>query len=488
MTLTRKFHVDKCTFDADAKVSENAEYLTVDPVTFIREGVYPYDDGKAYKPGSELAAAVESSGDLRILWDHPQERVVTSHTQVKGFASGIHAEKDNHGVKIKGVMRFYKKTMTADQIELIRSKLRRDVSLAFYYTEDRTPGSWNGQRYDYKQQDFLFDHVASVDHGRCPYPMCGIGVDAGKVETPMDVKIGTDPYPNEHSCRLKDPGDFQANSFRRIKRGRVSIIIARLKGKTTTSAQAIRYPKARWSAEAARSDCKSKGGSFEAATGDTGPTGADLDNRLAPDDVNYRAATPEGDNCGECVFFRYQVNECQIIEGQVSANMVCDEYTGRPTLQDIVHSVQGAGDDVLEITDADQDLPASSYAYVSPQGEKKLPINTPERVRAALNAVQNWSFRGNPLDIPTSAKAEVKAKVCRAAKRFDIKSPLCGTADAGLRADELGKFVREIRNLDREKLVDLHRRMHATRSTEETNDQATHKALVRELTRRRRDA
>jgi hypothetical protein len=356
MTTSRKFCLDKCSFDADAKITETAEYLTVEPVTFIREGIYPYDDGLAFKPGTELAAAVDASGDLRILWDHPAERVVTSHKQVKGFAQGIHAEKDSQGIKIKGSMTFHKKTMTADQVELIRSKIRRDVSLAFYYTEDRTPGSWNGKRYDYKQQEFLFDHVASVDHGRCAYPMCGIGVDASRVKKPMSVKVGTDPYPNEHSCRLRPPGDFQENSFRRIRQGRISIIIGRLKGKTTTTAQAIRYPKARWSAEAARSDCRSKGGSFEAATSDQAGKEADyFADRLNPVDVNYRMATPDGDNCGECVFLHRDVNSCQLVEGEISANMVCDEFIGRPTIEHIVRSIQGTASASEEEEEEDPD-------------------------------------------------------------------------------------------------------------------------------------
>jgi hypothetical protein len=73
------------------------------------------------------------------------------------------------------------------------------------------------------------------------------------------------PYPNEHSCRLRDPGDFEPNSFRRIKSGKASIIIGRLKGKTTTTDQAIRYPKDAFDEATARAHCKDHGGSFEAA-------------------------------------------------------------------------------------------------------------------------------------------------------------------------------------------------------------------------------
>jgi len=75
------------------------------------------------------------------------------------------------------------------------------------------------------------------------------------------------PYPNEHACRVRDPGGFQKGSFRRIKRGDLSIIIGRPKGKTTTTAQSYRYPKGGWTASRARAHCKKAGGSFAAATG-----------------------------------------------------------------------------------------------------------------------------------------------------------------------------------------------------------------------------
>lgn len=74
------------------------------------------------------------------------------------------------------------------------------------------------------------------------------------------------PFPNEHSCRLRQPGEFQADSFRRITSGGVSIIIGRLKGKTETTSQAIRYPKDKWTAAEAAADCREKGGTFEAAS------------------------------------------------------------------------------------------------------------------------------------------------------------------------------------------------------------------------------
>jgi len=74
------------------------------------------------------------------------------------------------------------------------------------------------------------------------------------------------PYPNEHACRIREPGEFQKESFRRISEGRLKIVIGRLKGKTTTTTQAFRYPTDKWTVDAARKHCREHDGRFEAAS------------------------------------------------------------------------------------------------------------------------------------------------------------------------------------------------------------------------------
>jgi len=74
------------------------------------------------------------------------------------------------------------------------------------------------------------------------------------------------PYPNEHSCRIKQPDLFQENSFKRIKSGKLSIIIGKLKGETTTTTQAFRYPVGTWTELQARTHCRENKGTFEAAS------------------------------------------------------------------------------------------------------------------------------------------------------------------------------------------------------------------------------
>lgn len=80
------------------------------------------------------------------------------------------------------------------------------------------------------------------------------------------------PYPNEHACRKREPSEFQPRSFRRVTRetdGKsYSVIMGKLKGETTLTEQAYRYPKATWTAATARVHCKAHGGkTFEPAVG-----------------------------------------------------------------------------------------------------------------------------------------------------------------------------------------------------------------------------
>jgi len=82
---------------------------------------------------------------------------------------------------------------------------------------------------------------------------------------------GLKPYPNEHSCRLRNPDDFE--KFRRGKREHdgkeYSIIFGKKKGEDSWAEQAYRYNKDTWTASEARKHCKDHNGSFEAATGTT---------------------------------------------------------------------------------------------------------------------------------------------------------------------------------------------------------------------------
>lgn len=70
------------------------------------------------------------------------------------------------------------------------------------------------------------------------------------------------PYPTEHAARIRQPGEFEQGSFRRVnnKYGPgIHVIFGRLKGKTTMDVQAIRFAKAKWTAERAQAWLKDNG-------------------------------------------------------------------------------------------------------------------------------------------------------------------------------------------------------------------------------------
>lgn len=89
---------------------------------------------------------------------------------------------------------------------------------------------------------------------------------SGSEAEDVDLADVEKPYPNEHACRLKDPGQYER--FRRQKRKHngkeYSAIIGFKKGGGSED-QAYRYPKATWEADEARGHCKGKKGHFEAA-------------------------------------------------------------------------------------------------------------------------------------------------------------------------------------------------------------------------------
>lgn len=74
------------------------------------------------------------------------------------------------------------------------------------------------------------------------------------------------PYENEFSCRLADPGQFdkfaRKNCYKKSDGKCIDFIFGIKAGKS--SVQALRYKKNTWDKAAARSNCKSHGGSFEA--------------------------------------------------------------------------------------------------------------------------------------------------------------------------------------------------------------------------------
>ena len=243
------------------EVSEDDRTLTV-PAVITREGIYDYDGMVVYEPAEEVEKATFTAENAWIVEDHPPEIILSSPTLIRGTVRNPKFEKD----RIKADLVFFKDRCSPKYLANIKNGKARSVSIGFFWECASESGEWKGKHYDYIKRDILIDHVAVGDwQGRCSYPACGIGVDTLK---------GTDPYPNEHSCRLRNPEtlDIVGSGTRAHNDKTYRVIYGKPKGEKDTGSveQAYRYPVETWSEDQARKHCQAHDGSFEPATKEEG--------------------------------------------------------------------------------------------------------------------------------------------------------------------------------------------------------------------------
>jgi hypothetical protein len=248
--------------EADSlQIKEDDETLIV-PAVITREGVYDYDGMLIYEPAAEVEKAAFTALNAWVVEEHPPEIILSKPQLIRGTVRNPRFEKD----KIKAELIFFKDRCSPEYLNDIKSGRARSVSIGFFFDCIPHSGEFKGQHYDYVKKDILIDHVAVGSwQGRCSYPLCGIGVDTLK---------GADPYPNEHSCRLRDPETLKiVGSGERKHNGKTyRVIYGKPKDKPDAGSveQAYRYPVKTWSEAEARKHCQDHGGSFEPATREEG--------------------------------------------------------------------------------------------------------------------------------------------------------------------------------------------------------------------------
>ena len=176
----RKIGFDRATL-GDRVVEENDDILVM-PAVIARELVQEYPEGRAYKPAEELEkAAWTAEGRWVAVMQHPETGLITRRSDVKGRIEGAEFAKDIVDPKTKRPMvrgiraniKWFKKDVPKQLLDDVKSGALRDVSIGFTYEEDRTPGEWEGQAYDFAQRNIFIDHVvAPCPLGRCPSPYC----------------------------------------------------------------------------------------------------------------------------------------------------------------------------------------------------------------------------------------------------------------------------------------------------------------------------
>jgi len=202
----RFFAYDQVAIDA-SKIEEYDDPL-FGPITVFknvviaREIVQPYViDGvtkMAYKSRQELKDAFwTAEGMWAIASGHPQTAVIMDRDQMQGRTVNVRWTKGLVDPKTKrtnnrGIiadLQVFNNKVSPEVLSDMKSGLRHDVSIGFFFSHDDTPGMveedghpLNGTAYDYVQRKIAINHTAfALDKGRCPMPYCGIGADEVKM-------------------------------------------------------------------------------------------------------------------------------------------------------------------------------------------------------------------------------------------------------------------------------------------------------------------
>jgi hypothetical protein len=206
IVVDRKIVFDTAVLDTTV-VSEDNDTLTMSAV-IASEIVHKYDGLLAYKPAVELEKMAHTAsrvGSVPIMvMKHPgadTDYLLIKHNDVHGRASNFQYVKDLKDPKtkrpnrrgVKADITWFKDSTPPKVIDGIKNGALRDVSIGFTCEIDFEEGTFNGDHYDYVQRNMFLNHVAApVEAGRCPGPVCGIGVDSRKSESKLhfvDVQV-----------------------------------------------------------------------------------------------------------------------------------------------------------------------------------------------------------------------------------------------------------------------------------------------------------
>lgn len=206
------------------------------------------DGGDVIEPGA-FKKTLKESRSFPLLWAH--------NNDLGSIVGSFTGKEDEYGLKIRG--QFFTDVEPGRQAYSIVKRLFTDgvkVGLSIGYRTIKSVMDKVEDRFVRRIKELkLFEGSITLN------PMNELAV----VEAVKDAE--GKPYPNEHACRLRDPGKYAR--FVRMKRthdGKDYYVIIGYSEDGKAEDQAYRYPKDTWSEEEARKHCREHDGlSFEAA-------------------------------------------------------------------------------------------------------------------------------------------------------------------------------------------------------------------------------
>jgi hypothetical protein len=181
----------------DGKILVDDDKLLGYPVIIASEIVQRYDDGYAYKSAESLQKMADSANrciarPVKIL-EHPgadTNYLLIKSSDAQGYVTNFQFVKNLVDAKTKRNCRrgvradcyWYKDSVPKETLDAVRSGAMLDVSIGFTFDRVEVKGEFEGQKYDYIQDNIFLDHLAApIPAGRCPGPVCGIGYDAKNI-------------------------------------------------------------------------------------------------------------------------------------------------------------------------------------------------------------------------------------------------------------------------------------------------------------------
>jgi hypothetical protein len=137
------------------------EYLGSEIPGFDVLGLEPGKLYRLYRDPEELSKAAPTFNNLQVLSRHVPVDANDSHPELTVGSTGTDAVFEAPFLKNSMVV------WQAEAIADIENDRKKELSSAYRYTADMTPGSFEGQRYDGVMREISGNHLAIVAEGRC---------------------------------------------------------------------------------------------------------------------------------------------------------------------------------------------------------------------------------------------------------------------------------------------------------------------------------
>jgi hypothetical protein len=153
--------------------------LLVRDAIICKAMVLDYQGKKVLKSPEELARSMSTMQRMMITNEHPQARVITDPSEIKGRILPETVRLDNNAAM--GDMLITDKAL-ADEVR----DGKRDLSPGYFADVIDEPGLFNDEPYEAVQKKVLYDHLAVVKKGRCARPLCGI-LDSAETDSETEL-------------------------------------------------------------------------------------------------------------------------------------------------------------------------------------------------------------------------------------------------------------------------------------------------------------